>query len=134
MASIIVVSGRHEGDFYQLGQKTIVIGRDESLPIQIVDDRISRRHMQIHFNQNSWSYSVADMNSKNGVLINNVKNDKETRLTDGDYITIGDTTLMFTVKDFFDRESAQAHARKFGQKDRPTQIDGDLTDMDKILD
>ncbi|MHC4571100.1 MAG: FHA domain-containing protein [Planctomycetota bacterium] len=123
MASIIVTSGKQKGDFYRLGQMTNVIGRDEELPIQIVDDRISRRHMRIRFNQNNWSYSAVDMGSKNGVLINSVKIDKETVLTDGDYITIGNTSFMFTLKDFYDRESALAQIKKAGEQNRPTQAD-----------
>jgi pSer/pThr/pTyr-binding forkhead associated (FHA) protein len=123
MASIIVTSGTKKGDFYRLGQRTNVIGRDEELPIQLVDNRISRRHMRIRFNANNWSYSAVDMGSKNGVLINGVKIDKETVLTDGDYINIGDTSLMFTLKDFYDRENALAHIKKVGEQNRPTQAD-----------
>ncbi|MHC4686786.1 MAG: FHA domain-containing protein [Planctomycetota bacterium] len=124
MASIIVISGTRKGDFYRLGQRTNVIGRDEALPIQVLDDRVSRKHMQIHFNQRNWSYSAADIDSRNGVLINGAKINKETLLADGDYITIGDTSLMFTLKDFFDRESALAHVKKVGERARPTkQID-----------
>ena len=123
MASIIVISGRQRGNFYRLGQRTNIIGRDEALPIQILDDRISRSHMRIRFNQNNFSYSVVDMGSKNGVLINGVKIDKEAVLTDGDYITIGNTSLMFTLKDFYDRESALSHFKKVGERKRPTKID-----------
>ena len=123
MASIIVISGKRKGNFYRLGQRTNVIGRDEALPIQILDDRISRKHMRIRFDQNHWSYSAADMSSKNGVLINGVKIDKETVLTDGNCITLGNTSLMFTLKDFFDRKSALAHVKKVGEQKRPTQTD-----------
>ncbi len=120
MASIIVATGPRQGVFYRLGQRTNVIGRDESLPIQILDTKVSRRHIKIRFNKNNWSYSAADLSSKNGVLINGVKIDKETKLTDGDYITIGNTRLMFTQKDFFDRESVLAHIKKVGERERPT--------------
>jgi pSer/pThr/pTyr-binding forkhead associated (FHA) protein len=121
--SIIVISGARKGDFYRLGQRTNVIGRDEALPIQILDDHVSRKHMQIYFNRYNWSYSAADIGSKNGVLINGAKIHKETVLTDGDYITIGDTSLMFTLKDFFDRESALAHVKKVGERKRLTKTD-----------
>jgi pSer/pThr/pTyr-binding forkhead associated (FHA) protein len=123
MASIIVISGTQKGDFYRLGQRANVIGRDESLPIQILDDHVSRKHLQILFDHRSWSYSAADVGSANGVLINGAKIDKETALTDGDCITIGDTTLMFTLRDFFDRESALAHVKKTGEWKRRTKTD-----------
>jgi pSer/pThr/pTyr-binding forkhead associated (FHA) protein len=123
MASIIIATGEQKGDFYPLGHRTNVVGRDEALPIQILDEHVSRKHMRIRFDEESKRYSVIDMGSKNGVLINGAKIDKETVLTDGDYITIGDTTLMFTLKDFKDRESALSHYKKVGERSRPTQID-----------
>jgi pSer/pThr/pTyr-binding forkhead associated (FHA) protein len=121
--SIIVISGSQTGDFYRLGERTNVLGRDEALPIQILDNRISRKHMEIRFDRQNWSYSAADLGSKNGVLINSVRIDKETLLTDGDYITLGNTTLVFTLKDFFDRKSAMAHVKRVGERERPTRAD-----------
>ena len=121
MASIIIISGKQKGDFYRLGHRTTVIGRDETLPIQIIDNHISRKHLRIRFNQNSWSYSAIDIGSKNGVLINGVKIEKKIALTNGDHITIGDTSFIFTLKDFFDRRSAQDHAKRLGQQENPTQ-------------
>ena len=49
MASIIVVTGSNKGDYYPLGHRTTVIGRDEALPIQILDPKVSRKHMQIRY-------------------------------------------------------------------------------------
>lgn len=123
MASIIVTAGAQKGDYYPLGQRTNVIGRDEALPIQILDERISRKHVQIHFDGDRGRYYAIDMKSKHGVFINGSKINKETALADGDQIRIGDTTLLFTVKDFTDRESALSHFKKVGERTRPTFID-----------
>ena len=49
MASLIVTSGKQEGDYYPLGRRTNVIGRDEALFIQILDNMVSRKHLQIRF-------------------------------------------------------------------------------------
>jgi hypothetical protein len=46
-----------------------------------------------------------------------------TRLVDGDYITIGSTTLWFTLNDFPDKESAMSHYKKVGERSRPTFIE-----------
>jgi hypothetical protein len=46
MASLIVISGNQTGEFLPLGQRTSVIGRAESLPLQILDDMVSRKHIQ----------------------------------------------------------------------------------------
>jgi pSer/pThr/pTyr-binding forkhead associated (FHA) protein len=100
-----------------------VIGRDEALPIQVLDSHVSRRHVQIRFDQRTWTPYIADMGSKNGVLVNGVRLQEEVKLTDGDLITIGTTSLVFTQKDFFDRKSALAHIKKLGEREHPTQSD-----------
>lgn len=116
MASIIVMSGNNRGDYYPLGRRTTVIGRDEALLIQILDDGVSRKHLQIHFDKDSGKYSAFDMKSKNGVFINNKKIDDETILVDGDQIRIGQAVLFFTQKDFPNREDAMSHFKKVGQR------------------
>jgi pSer/pThr/pTyr-binding forkhead associated (FHA) protein len=119
MASIIIITGEKKGDYYPLGKRTNVIGRDEAVPIQILDDKVSRKHMQIRFNAEN-NFSAVDMSSKHGVLINGVKITDEVKLNDNDYITIGNTTLMFTLKDFDSRENALLHYKTVGQRNLPT--------------
>jgi len=125
MASIFVMTGTQKGDYYPLGRRTNVVGRDEALLIQILDDRVSRKHMRISFNADTKRHYVADMNSRHGVFVKGSKITDETVLKDGDYITIGGTGLLFTEKDFEDRESALSHFKKVGERERPTHIDFD---------
>lgn len=122
MASIFIMTGSRKGDYYPLGRRTNVVGRDEALLIQILDDRVSRKHMRIGFNADSCRHYVADMNSRHGVFVNGSKITDETVLNDGDYITIGGTGLLFTEKDFDDHESALSHFKKVGERERPTHI------------
>ena len=123
MASIIIMSGPKKGDYYPLGQRTNVIGRDEALLIQILDEHVSRKHLQIHFDKNKKKYFALDMKSKHGVFINGGRINNETALVDGDQIYIGQTDLLFTEEDFEDRESALSHFKKVGERIRPTVID-----------
>ena len=123
MASIIIMSGPKKGDYYPLGQRTNVIGRDEALLIQILDEHVSRKHLQIHFDKDKGQYLALDMKSKHGVFINGGKINNETALADGDQIYIGQTDLLFTEKDFIDRESALSHFKKVGERFRPTMIE-----------
>ncbi len=116
MASIIVTSGPQKGDYYPLGQRTNVIGRDEALPIQILDGLVSRKHLQIRFDKDVKRYYAFDMKSKHGVFINGRKINKETTLADGDQISIGRTTLLFADKDFDNRDSALSHFKKVGER------------------
>jgi pSer/pThr/pTyr-binding forkhead associated (FHA) protein len=91
--------------------------------IQILDDRVSRKHLQISYDKDKNEYHAIDMSSKYGVLINGNKINSETPLVDGDRITIGTTTLWFTVNDFPDKDSALSHYKKVGERSRPTFIE-----------
>ncbi len=123
MASIMVMSGAQKGDYYPLGRRTNVIGRDEGAPIQILDEHISRKHMQIRFDPDKEQYCALDMKSKHGVFINGGKINDETPLADEDQIHIGRTDLLFTKEDFTDRESALSHFKKVGERMRATIMD-----------
>jgi hypothetical protein len=103
MASIIVTSGAQKGDYYPLGQRTNVVGRAESLPIQVLDDLVSRKHMQIHFDKERNRYSVVDMKSKHGVFVNGARITEETGLVDGDQILI--ERMRPTRIDYTDRNA-----------------------------
>jgi pSer/pThr/pTyr-binding forkhead associated (FHA) protein len=116
------MTGTQKGDYYPLGRRTNVVGRDEALPIQILDDLVSRKHLQVRFDEDKNQYSAVDMKSKHGVLVNGSRISEEAVLVDGDYITIGRTSLLFTVKDFDSRESALSHFKKAGERMRPTHI------------
>jgi pSer/pThr/pTyr-binding forkhead associated (FHA) protein len=123
MASLIVSDGPQKDSYYPLGRRTTVIGRDEALLIQILDERVSRKHLQISYNKDKGKYHALDMSSKHGVYINGKKIKDETPLVDGDCITIGTTTLWFTVNDFPDKQSALSHYKKVGERSRPTYIE-----------
>lgn len=116
MASLFVVSGGDNVDYYPLGKRTTVVGRDEAVPIQVVDKQVSRKHMQIRLDKESECYYVIDMTSRNGVFINGRKIAVETVLADGDRIRIGDTDMLFTLKDFDDRENALHNFKKVGER------------------
>lgn len=123
MASIIVISGEQQGEFLPLGQRTSVIGRAESLPLQLLDDLVSRKHLRIRFEEASGRYDAEDMGSRHGVFINRSRISQPTQLVDGDEILVGQTTILFTTEDFKDRESALSHYKKVGERSRQTRIE-----------
>jgi len=84
---------------------------------------VSRKHLRIRYDENTNGHSAEDMNSKHGVLINNRKITELTTLKEGDQIRIGQTTLLYTEKDFDDSESALSHFKKIGERQRPTMIE-----------
>jgi pSer/pThr/pTyr-binding forkhead associated (FHA) protein len=120
MASLIVTNGKQEGNYYPLGRRTNVIGRDEALPIQILDNMVSRKHVQVRFDQATNRYFAYDMKSRNGVYINNRRIEDEVALHDGDLIMVGMTCLLFADKDFKDKDSALLHYKKAGERMRVT--------------
>jgi pSer/pThr/pTyr-binding forkhead associated (FHA) protein len=120
MAAIIVGPGEQEGLYLPLGKKTSVIGRDESLPLQVQDEQASRRHVQIRFEAARNSYIATDMKSANGTLINGRPLIGEIELRDGDELRIGMTTLLFTTTMPKDKANAMEVFKAAGQRHRST--------------
>ncbi|HSW00171.1 MAG TPA: FHA domain-containing protein [Sedimentisphaerales bacterium] len=120
MASLIVTNGKQEGSYYPLGRRTNVVGRDEALPIQILDNMVSRKHLQIRFDQATNRYFAFDMKSRNGVYVNNRRIEDEVALQDGDVILVGMTAILFADRDFKDKDSALLHYKKAGERMRVT--------------
>ena len=83
MGSIIVVSGKQEGEYVPLGQRTGVIGRDEALSLQVLDVSVSRKHLRIWCEKNTNTYFAEDMQSKHGVFVNGRRIAESAALTDG---------------------------------------------------
>jgi len=122
MPSIIIVSGPNEGDYYPLARRPMVVGRDEACPAQVVDELVSRKHLQIRLDDKRGVYLALDMKSANGVFINGRKIETETELTDGDMLEIGKSKIMYTTADFKDRESAMNHYHKRGERGKSTLV------------
>lgn len=118
MPCLIVVSGPSEGRHYPLGGATVVIGRGENCPIQITDDLVSRKHLQIR--KQGDHYVALDMKSSNGTLINARDIESECQLEDEDEIQIGNSKLIFSTRDFPDRESAFNYYKERGHRSKPT--------------
>jgi pSer/pThr/pTyr-binding forkhead associated (FHA) protein len=118
-----VLYGDQRGDCYPLGRRTNVIGRAESLSIQILDKLVSRKHLQIRFDPNTQKYSVIDLASKNGVFVNGLRIGTETRLADHDRIRIGNVVLLFAESDAGVSEAALHRFKKVGERLNPTHLD-----------
>ncbi len=123
MASIIQTNTEHKGNYLPLGKRTNVIGRSEALPMQILDDQISRKHLKIHFEEGTGRHVASDMNSRNGVFVNDRKIEQEIELKEGDVLRIGSAELFYTGKDFDDAQSALHHYKKVGERAKPTMME-----------
>ena len=122
MAFLLVVSGTNEGDYHPLQKRSITVGRNEDRTIQIVDPQVSRKHLRVRYDDSSGGYRALDDESVNGVFINEKQIADETLLTNGDIIRIGDSELIFSERDFVDRETALEHYGRRPEQDRRTII------------
>src|SRR5262245_31758622 len=114
MASIIVTLPTGEEQYYQLGKRTVVVGRAEQYPVQVKDELVSQRHLQIRFDPKQQAYFALDMQSKNGTRIRSRIIEGDVRLEDGDVIEIGQSRIVFYAQDFTDKTDAFRHHKVAG--------------------
>lgn len=90
-----VMDGADEGRRLELGedQSEVTLGRSPECDFALNDQNISRRHALI---KRTWNgFTVQDLGSKNGVLVNGKKADGPASIKDGDEIQIGSLKLTF---------------------------------------
>ncbi|MFH1129848.1 MAG: GGDEF domain-containing protein [Pseudomonadota bacterium] len=107
-AFLIVLSGSSVGKVYELNEKRMVVGRDDSADVQILDAGISRIHCTL-FKQQNGSHVLEDAGSKNGTFINNRRIKGQYQLQDGDKIQVGAMTIF---KFSHDDEVEASYAQK----------------------
>jgi len=123
MASLVALEGPAAGRQFPLGESRLVsIGRDDDCSIQILDREVSRKHLQIRFDPGQTQHFAADYRSANGVFINDQLLVADVPLADGDRIKLGQTTLVYSVRDFDDDETAMMAFRKKDEWKRSTII------------
>jgi len=127
MASLIVISEKQKGEYLPLGQRTSVIGRAESLPLQVLDDGVSRKHFRVFFDKDTQKYYAEDMDSRHGTFVNMRRITQKTALAESDQIQIGKTKLLFTEKDFDTKENALMHYKQVGERAKTTRMDSGNT-------
>lgn len=122
MSSILVVSGKSSGLYIVLEGQVIVVGRDEKCDVQILDEMVSRRHLELAPGEDGAAYSCKDLDSANGVFINGRQIRAETGLRDGDTITIGESKLWYRTTVFPNLDAAMADFKKRGEHGKSTMI------------
>lgn len=116
MATLVVTDGPCTGQKFALaGCRLAMLGRDAGCSFQIIDPELSRFHLQIRHDEGQNRHFAIDFQSKNGVFVNGKKIDKETALLDNDVITIGGSTILYTLDDAVDTQRAVDVMKRFGQ-------------------
>ncbi|WP_338865390.1 FHA domain-containing protein [Myxococcus stipitatus] len=90
---LVCVAGPKSGEEFSLEDGEYVIGRATDNPICIPDTSVSRKHVMVRKSGGGWT--VSDLGSGNGTLVNGDAIGDETPLANGDVITLGDTELRF---------------------------------------
>jgi DNA-binding NtrC family response regulator len=106
-----VLSGPDEKKKFDLGQKLTRLGKKEGNDIILMDNTISRQHIEIEMT--SDSFLLRDLDSTNGTYINGIKV-KEAYLTPGDIIKIGNSEIEFVAFDEKVRVEPSPHT-EFGE-------------------
>lgn len=74
----------------------MVVGWQERCTIQAVEDLVSRRSMQIRYDEGNGAYHLIDMKNANGMCINGRKFESDIALRDNDEIEIDAPKLIFS--------------------------------------
>jgi putative methionine-R-sulfoxide reductase with GAF domain len=72
-----------------------VVGRDADCPLQVDDDRVSRRHALLRRREDGWS--VVDLRSKNGTQVDGVDCRAATALRGTSWVSFGGLLARFEV-------------------------------------
>ena len=96
MPKLICISGDNKGEEYVLPIGDATIGRSDVNDISVLDKKASRAHCKVVINDD-YSAQLVDLNSTNGVRVNNKYVDGAVPLEDGDHIRIGQTVYLMTI-------------------------------------
>jgi pSer/pThr/pTyr-binding forkhead associated (FHA) protein len=97
------VSGAHlevwvekERTVVPLEGEVVMVGRSSANHIVLADPAVSRRH--VAFQRLAAGWSVHDLGSSNGTLVNGELLERERPLYSGDEIVVGDTVIIYRVE------------------------------------
>lgn len=111
------------------------IGRVEGNSILLVEPGVSRNHLKII--SDHGVYLLEDLKSANGTLLNSDKISEQEVLKDGDYITLGQTTYLFSVLDPIRGDATSktsfADLEQFAEEEERSKPKFVLTKRKKIL-
>ena len=93
-ARLVIKNGGFEGMAFELTAEETLIGRNPTTDITLLDDGISREHAIILYDADSDSYSLEDLQSTNGTLVNG-KRVRSVTLSVGDEVQVGRTLFQF---------------------------------------
>ena len=101
MSILVIREGYNSGATFRLGKRSLTIGRDAGNLIQLIDDKVSRRHVMLKWEADN--YIVTDLQSHNGVFVNGQKI-KSQKLAPRDKLLVGSTLLELVPEQDIERD------------------------------
>jgi Nif-specific regulatory protein len=93
-AYLIIRQGNRWSDVFRLEKGgSLVVGRASSNAIPVADERASRRHAEIFFQEGGWW--VRDLGSRNGTLVDGRRIDAAAPLVPGNLIAVASCQMTF---------------------------------------
>jgi pSer/pThr/pTyr-binding forkhead associated (FHA) protein len=93
LAHILLIPAEGEPETIPLVERFSTVGRTPGNTIRISDGAASRKHCMIKAVNQTWT--LVDLGSANGTVVNGERVRKETDLSHDDRIQIGKTVLVF---------------------------------------
>ena len=124
MASLIIISGPNEGEYFSVHSDSTVIGRGDDCEVQLADERASRNHSRVVLDTSQMvpgttiplkRYMVEDLGSSNGTSLNGDMLQSSQQIEDGQVIGVGGSRLLFTLREFGSAEEALKEITRIGQ-------------------
>lgn len=91
-----IMNGGFEGMAYDLNEEEVILGRNPTTNITLLDEGISREHALVLFDEDVPGYVIEDLASTNGTKLNG-KRVRSAPLAEGDQIQIGQTVFRFCL-------------------------------------
>lgn len=119
MAQIKVIAGEDQGSSHRISGDVATIGRHPDNDVIVNDAAASRFHAKI-LQRGDKTY-IIDLESTHGTFVNDVRNNHELLLANGDRIRIGATEMIYLA----DKETGDAQTTGQSSKPRssPTQVE-----------
>jgi len=90
---LIVTAGNDSGREFELTGSRVVVGRGLDCDVVLTDIAVSRKHLEISLDDQK--YTLRDMGSGNGTLINDRLEDGACQLQHNDRLELGNTVIRF---------------------------------------
>ena len=106
--SLQLLSGPYKGKEVTVGSSMFVMGRDPDCDFWVNEGELSRYHCRI-CRRDGGTWFIKDLESVNGVRVNQVRVTDQMDLRDSDQIRIGDMTMVFRCASLINKREEHTH-------------------------